>query len=516
MIRAALLAAGLLVGQAAQAATLTIGMQGDPTSLDPQFFNSTANDSYARDVYDHLVDTDATGAIIADLATRWRIVDATTWEFTLRPGVTFSDGTKLTADDVVFSMKRGCCIPNSPYSLGTYLRGKTFTAIDAETVRVTTTAPAPTMLEDLARIAIVSAKSGDRSTAEYNAGHGSPGTGPYRLVDRVPGDRVVLEARTDWWGGKPAWDKVLLRAIPSDGPRVAGLLTGELDLIDAVPPTDAARIANTASTRLDKSASNRMVHLRMDIIRDQTPDVRAADGSALLDNPLRKLAVRQALSQSISRQALVDRIMDGLAVPASQFAAPGTPEYNPDLQVLPYDPAAAKAKLAAAGYPNGFRMILHGPNDRLVNDAKIVEAVAQMFSRIGVHTDVDTVPSSVFFPRTLRNDYSIYLTSWGLYDLVNTVRANLHTPDTAHGYGVANATNYANPAIDKLTEEAIVTVDASKRRDLLQQAIRLGVDDVALIPLFNLVNVWGTRKGLSYLPRSDGTTVAESVSRTGP
>jgi peptide/nickel transport system substrate-binding protein len=490
---------------------LRVGLSAEPTTLDPQFFNSTANDSLSRHVYERLVDTDDAGRIVPGVAESWRLVDELTWEFRLRSGVVFHDGSPLMPEDVVFSMERGCCLPNSPFSLGTYIRGKTFSRADDRTVRVVTDVPTPTMLEDMSRVSIVGRSPGPRSTADYNAGNGHPGTGPYRVTERTPGSQIVLEASPGWWGGQAAWPRVLLRVLASDSSRLATLLAGEVDVIDAVPPSDVVRVSGSSATAISQAPSNRMVHLRLDSTRQQSPFVRANDGSALPDNPLRNVEVRRALWQAIDRQAIVARVMDGLAIPATQFAAEGQPDFAPGVSPMPYDPQAARARLRAAGYPEGFTMVLHSPNDRLVNDARVALTVAQMFTRVGVRTTVEAMPSSTFFPRANRAEFSVILTSWGLYDMVTTARANLHTPNLTKGMGVSNSLGYSDPTIDHLIGEAMTTIDEGRRRTILQEVTKRGMEDVALIPIHHQVNVWGTRRGLRYQGRSDGTTVAQGV-----
>ncbi len=512
---ALLLAAGALAAVPVAAETLRIGLSFEPTARDPHFHPTTANESLALHVYDRLLVTDELENLRPGLAESWRIIDPLTWEFTLRHGVTFHDGTPLTAEDVVFSAARACCVPNQPFSLGTYIRGKTFTRIDDHTLRVTTTTPAATMLSDLSRFSIVSRRSGERSTAEYNAGQGSPGTGPYRVVGYVPGDRITLEANPGWWAGPPRWERVVIRPITSGASRLAGLLAGELDLIDAVPPADVARLRASGATAVSQGVSNRLIYLHMDSFRtDATPFARAADGSALSENPLRQREVRRALSRAINRAAIVERVMDGLAVPTGQFVAEGMFGYDPGLAPEPFDPEGARALLAAAGYPHGFRITLHAPNNRLVNDEKVAQSIAQMLTRAGVRTEVEAMPSTMFFSRAGRYEFSLFLSGWGTIDLANaTLRSLLAAPDRERGLGSSNRGRYSNPEIDALVQEANRTVDPDQRAAILRRATAIAVEDAAIIPLYHQVNAWGTRRGLAYRARSDENTLAESAVR---
>jgi peptide/nickel transport system substrate-binding protein len=194
--------------------------------------------------------------------------------------------------------------------------------------------------------------------------------------------------------------------------------------------------------------------------------------------------------------------MEGAAVPAGQFLPPGTYSYVPDLGPPRYDPARAKTLLAAAGYPNGLRITLHGPNDRYVNDAKIIQAVGQMWERIGVHTEVDALPWSSYVGRANKQDFSAFLFGWGTgtAEASDPLIAQIATWDPAKGWGASNRGRYANPAIDTLIAQALGTADDAAREKVLIQAEKMAFDDVAIIPLHIQKNIWATSAKLTYVP----------------
>src|SRR5471032_3300516 len=204
-----------LASAGAFAADLRIGVASEVTTLDPHFFHLTSNTEIHKGIYSGLVTQDADMKVVPDLAVSWRTIDDTHWEFKLRPGVSFHDGTPLTADDVVFTYERARGVPNSPGSFLQYLKHVTKTvAADPLTVVVETVGPDPILLNELQNVWIVSRKNGTgATTADYNSRKAAIGTGPYRLAEWVPGDHITLARFEGYYGPKPDWDKVTYRAI---------------------------------------------------------------------------------------------------------------------------------------------------------------------------------------------------------------------------------------------------------------------------------------------------------------
>jgi peptide/nickel transport system substrate-binding protein len=226
----------LLGGQTA-AADLRIGVLSEVTTLDPHYFQLTSNIDIDRLVYSTLVTHDIESKVNPDLAISWRMLDGLHWEFKLREGVTWQDGSPLTADDVVFTVQRAHTVQPSPSgSILQYLKHiVTVTAVDDRTVVIETDLPDPILLNELTKVWIVSRKNGSNAvTADYNATKAAIGTGPYRVIEWVPGDRMTLARYDGYFGPKPDWERVIYRPIPGDAVRVAALLSGDLDLISSV------------------------------------------------------------------------------------------------------------------------------------------------------------------------------------------------------------------------------------------------------------------------------------------
>ena len=513
--------AGQALAAGHEKAELVVGLASEPSSVDPHYHNLSPNNGVARQIFEALIRTDDKIRLHPGLATSWKPIDDTTWEFKLRQGVKFHDGSPFTADDVVFTLERAGNVPNSPSSFGIFTKGKTVKKIDDFTVHISTEKPFPLMANDLAGVTIVSKKNGEgATTADYNSGKVTIGTGPFKFGEYVPGDRIVLVRNDDYWGEKPQWSKVTLKPSKSGPSRVAALLAGDVDFIEFVPTADLARIEKDENLAVSRSVSSRVIYLHLDHDRDNSPFVKAKDGGDIA-NPLKKLKVRQALSMAINRPAIVERVMEGVAIPAGQLLPDGFFATSPNLPVVKYDPKGAKAMLAEAGYPDGFQLTLHGPNDRYVNDAKIAEAIGQMLSAIGVKTSVETMPRSVYFSRASRGgpnktpEFSFILVGWGSGsgEPLSPLRSLLHTYDKERGFGPSNRGRYSNAKVDEIIEKGLATVDEEARKALIIQATDMAIGDVGIIPLHYQVNVWAGKKGLVYKARADELTLTQDIVR---
>ena len=507
---AAVLPRGL---HAADPPALRIGMAAPNTTMDPHQFSNAPNNAVASHIFDALVTNDATSRSTPGLAVSWRVLDDTHWEFALRADATFSDGTPFTAADAIASLRRATELPGVG-SFRTYTRTiRAMQAPDPHTLRIETTGPDPLLPNSLSRIRIISARFKDAATSDFNAGPAAIGTGPFVLRQYVPGSRVVLARNDRWWGMQPPWAEVVLQIASDPGGRLASLLAGDLDIIEAVPAEGTPRVEADARFQLIRGLSSRLVYMGMDQARDVSPFVAGPDGKPLERNPLKDLRVRQALNLAINRQALVDRVMSGNAVAAGQFLPKGAPGTAPDIDPTSYDPNRAKALLAEAGYPQGFRLTLHGPNDRIINDSKIVQALAQMFTRVGVETRAEVMPWSMFANRTVRAEFSAFLQSWGVNtgETSNPLTAVLATYNVQAGTGVANDGRYSNPALDALLAQAMRTLDEAARNEVLAHASSLAFHDLAILPLHHELSVWAARKPLTYATRADQYTLAVGV-----
>lgn len=496
----------------ASAQEFKLAMSSPPTSLDPHFYNLFPNLNVSDHVFETLVTMDADSHVIPALAESWTLVNNLTWEFKLRKGVKFHDGSEMTAEDIAWSMDRPATIVGSPGKFDVYTKAIiNKKIIDANTIRFTTKEPYPLMLADLTSIYIVSKKATTGlSSDDFSSGKGMVGTGPYKYVKFQRDDRLELERNDGYWGKKPAWSKVTMRFIPNGSTRLAALLAGDVQAIENVPTPDLAKVRADPNIGLFTKVSHRVIYLFPDTKRDKSPFVTDKDGKAMDKNPMQDQRVRAALSMAINREAIRDRVMEGLSEPTNNLVPKTLFGYNPALKTVKYDPDGAKKLLAQAGYPNGFGLTLHTPNNRYVNDEKIAQTIAQMFSRIGVATKVEGLPMSVYSARGSKGEFSIGLLGWGAQtgEVSSPLRALLACDNPARGLGGVNWDKYCNPKMDELLIKALNTVDDKARLALLQEATAIAINDGGIIPLHQQVTTWAAKKGIAYIPRTDERTHA--------
>jgi peptide/nickel transport system substrate-binding protein len=226
------------------------------------------------------------------------------------------------------------------------------------------------------------------------------------LSSFVRGDSIVLERNPDYWGDEPAWDEIVLRPITNPGARVAALLAGDVDMIENPPTQDIERIEGSGF-KVSSGLSNRVIYIALDQGDAPTPGISGDE------NPLQDAKVREALAKAINREAIRDRIMLGYSEPAGELLPPPMFGTNADREAIPFDEAAARDLLAEAGYEDGFQITLGTPNDRYINDGQIAQAVAQMWSRVGVQTEVDAKTFSAFISDRNAFSFSAFLAGWG-------------------------------------------------------------------------------------------------------
>ena len=508
------LATALAQGAGAEG-LLRIGMAAPNTTLDPHLQSNAPNNAVASHIFDALVTNDAASRSTPGLAESWRLIDDTHWAFTLRRDARFSDGAPFTAEDAIASLRRATELPSTA-SFRTYTRSiKTMSAQGPNTLLIETNGPDPLLLNSISRIRMIAAKHAGAPTADFNSGAAAIGTSALILRENTPGSAIRLARHDGWWGPRLPWDEVVLRMVTDDGARLAALLSGDLDIIEALPSQSAGRVRQNQRFHVIRGISSRVTYLGFDFHRDVTPFATSADGRPLERNPFKDLRVRQALNLAINRQAIVERVMEGDAVAASQFLPKGQPGTSDRLDVPAYDPARARALLAEAGYPQGFRLTVHGPNDRYINDAKVVQAVAQMFTRIGIETRAEVMPWATYASRNPRGEFSLYFSAWGVNtgETSNPLKAIVATYDRSAGMGASNAGRYSNAEVDRLLQQGLSTMDDAQRNALLAEASRIAFEDVAIIPLHHEVSAWAARRGVTYETRNDQYTLAMGVGR---
>lgn len=494
----------------AHADDLTIGVRAGPDSIDPHWSTLGSQAESLRHIFDTLVGVDKDLQLQPAIATSWEPIDDDTWEFKIREGVKFHDGSDLTAEDVKFSIDR---IPQvtGPMSMTIYTKSvESVEVIDDYTVHVHTKGTAATLPNDFIRIFIVSSNIGTVGNEEFNAGTAAIGTGPYKFVSWEPKGDLVLVRNDEYWGEAPHWENVIRKEIPNDASRVAALQSGEVDLINYVPATDYAAMQN--DSRLDTFIADSVYILNITPnVKDTLPVKAKVNGVDIDENPFQDLRVREALDLAINRDILSDVVLEGLGKPANQLMPATFFGGSTDLPMREYDLERAKTLLAEAGYPNGFEVDFACTNNRLPGDAAVCEALSQMWARAGLTINANALNGTVFFPAQQAGEFSLWLSGWGTLtgEASYTYGSLVHTADPDLGLGAFNKSGYSNPEIDALLQEGARTLDDPARAALYKQVTELSMNDRVLIPTVIIQTVWAAQADtLTFEPRVDQETLA--------
>ena len=483
----------------ADAKTLRWASQGDALTLDPHSQNEGPTSAMNAHVYEPLISRDPSLAKVPALAVSWKPIEPDTWEFKLRPGVRFSDGTPFSAADVVFSYNRALA-PSSDFRA--YISSiKEVKAVDGLTVHIVTDGPNPILPDYTTSILIMSKVWSEKHNVtkpqsfkdkeETFAVRNAMGTGPYVVKQRDPDVKTVMEKNPTYWGAAnfPGYpDELVYTPIKEPATRVAALISGQVDFVLDAPLQDIARIKQTPGLKTEETAQVRTIFLGLDM---GSPELKYSDVKG--KNPFADPRVRQAMYQAIDINAIKAKVMRNFAAPAGLVTAPGVHGYTKELdQRLKYDVAAARKLMADAGYPTGFAVTLDCPNDRYNNDEQICQAVTGMLAQIGIKVDLQARSKTLHFPKLQKKDSSFYLLGWGVPTLdSHYVFTFLYqTNDAAKKVGGWNYTGYSNPRMDALTDSILKEIDPVKRDQMIAEAWALAVADMPYLPLHHQLIVW--------------------------
>jgi peptide/nickel transport system substrate-binding protein len=504
----------------ADAATLRWANRGDPQTTDPHSQNEGLTNNLNQLVYEFLVGRDKKLNLEPQLAVSWEQIDPVTWRFKLRPGVKFHDGTPFTADDVVFSFQRAA---EKTSQLRVYSNAAGVPKrIDDLTVEFKNEAPNPIELEHIATINIMSKTWCEKNKAtkpqdftnkeDMITAHQANGTGAYMLKSREPDIKTVLTKNPNWWGIKEGKfegnvDEVIFTPIGSDATRLAALVSGEIDLINDPPVQDVPRLKQNPDVKVLEGVENRVVFIGMDQSRDEL-----LYSSVKGKNPFKDKRVRQALYQAIDIETLRTTTMRGLSKTTGAMLPAPLPWIVEPEKRFPFDRAQAKQLLADAGYANGFEVTLDCPNNRYVNDEKICQALAAMWSQIGVRTNVTAMPRANYFPKLEKRDTSLYMLGWGgaAIDPIFILQPVLHSSNKK-GDGDYNYGEYSNAKLDALIDQIKTEIDVEKRRKLINEALMIQHDELLHLPLHRQVIPWASRSTVTAVHLANNNVIPNWV-----
>ncbi|MBI3997689.1 MAG: ABC transporter substrate-binding protein [Armatimonadetes bacterium] len=479
--------------------------------MDPVLTAISTTGSIQAHMLEPLVDNDADGKLIPVLATSWRLLDNLTWEFKLRSGVRFHNGEPFNAEAAKFSIERAQQHPRSLQKV--YVsQVKEVRVIDDLTLRIITTDPAPDLVANISSVQMLPPRYA-REAGDDGLGRRPVGTGPYKFVEWVRDERVVVELYPGYWGSKPQAPRVTIRPIPEGATRVASLLAGEVDVIESPPIPDIPRIARTKGFKVLRRQGPRLIFVAMDLHRDRGGRHPAASPGLPegAPNPFKDVRVRQAIYHAINSKEIVEQVMGGAAAPAEQILPPFMYGYHPKVRRPIYDPSRAKRLLAEAGYPNGFTVRLDVPTDRYVNDREVGLALTGMLGRVGLNVTLNGMPRAIYFPRMRVFDTSFQMSGW--LTLISSINwtAMLGCVDPKTGYGRANYGRYCSPELNRLIDIMNTEMDEKKRLEVFYKAAEYTRQDVGKIPLYFEELIRGAKEGISMPVRVDEHVRAQEI-----
>lgn len=431
------------------------------------------------------------------LAKSWERIDENTMRFTLREGVTFHSGNKLTTEDVKFTFER---LKRSPDFKAIFKPFSELKVIDDMTFELITSEPYPLVLNaatyifpmDKAFYTGTDENGNDKGEiskqgSTYASRHQS-GTGPFQVTGRQQGVKVEFERFDDYWDENSPGNvgKVVLTPIKENNTRVSALLSGGVDFIAPVPPTDLERIKNDSKTSLVTMSGTRIIlfHLNQKSFE-----------------PFQDVRVRQAIAYAVNQEGIAAKIMKGFATPAAQLSPAGYQGHNDSLEKR-FDVDKAKALMKEAGYEDGFTITMMAPNNRYVNDDKIAQAVAAMLARINIKVDLKTLPKAQYWPEFDNRAADMMMIGWhaDTEDSANFFEFLTMCPNAETGTGQYNASNYCNPETDAMVDKANVETDLDKRAAMLQEVEKRLYDDAAFVPLHWQDLAWASKKNVKAEP----------------
>ncbi|MEM8796831.1 MAG: ABC transporter substrate-binding protein [Pseudomonadota bacterium] len=513
LLTAILLFLGTAIAQAA-AEHLKVGLAALATSVDPHFHRAGYNFDLRENVSDALVyNNGVTGEIEPRLALSWAQTSETTVVLQLNPKAVFPTGDVLTSDDVIYSLCRVRNVPNSPGLFTSFIKTvEAVTALGDHEIEIETAAPDPILLRNLSQIGIVENPT-DRTlsfdkqtcgnndwlkTTAINKGTIAPGIGPYQVEKFTPDVEIILTRNESYYGPRPHFAKVTLKALPDNSARIAALLGGSVDVINQLPVNGADVLIDRGGFQIVTVPSTVLIFLLADQYQEPSPKISRTGGK----NPFKDRRVRRALNLAIDRLKLAEIVMGGFANPAHQIVVDGIQGFDPDIESYPFDVQQARDLLAEAGYADGFKLTLSAPSDRYVNGPLVAQAVVGMLTKIGLDVELETFPKSIYFSQASKYEYSLYLagaavdTGEGSSILLNIAGSR----DLERGSGGANRGRYSSAVFDDLISEALSTLDDTEREALLKAASRTARDDESHVPLYHELGVWAVREGIYFEP----------------
>ncbi|WP_112324369.1 ABC transporter substrate-binding protein [Oceanibium sediminis] len=484
---AALLSTMALGAGAAYAETVNIAQNFDPQTLWPNGTTASDNLNAGSAIVESLFwQNPASGEIEPLLATVVEMVSDTEALLTLREGVSFTNGEPMNADAVVHSIEIFMDEEQTPAYARVSDLFESVEKVDDLTVRITLSDTFPAFMLALSQISVVPPSHWNEVGLEAY-GQQPIGTGPFVFESWTRDDRLVMSANADYWGDAPdGITELVWRPVPEDAARLAGLQTGEFQIVKDLPVSSIPTLENDDSVSLITVPSYRIYQIGL-ASQEQH------------ESPLQDVAVRQALNYAVDSQLIIDALFFGRAIPLNgQVLREPQPGYNPDLGDYGYDPERARAMLAEAGYPDGFEIDFKCPSGRYAQDREVCEAVAGMLAEVGVTANLIMLEPGEFL-RQLRTMELAPMYFVGL------------APQDDPGFQASQYLSewryspIANEEMDELILAGATEADPESRAQIYRDLMALMHEQAPIIFLYGGVDIYGTDARITGLePRGDG------------
>ena len=511
---------GLMLGasvSAASAETFKWAGSTDPQTMDPHAVNSAPVLGFLNNIYEGLVRRGKDMKIEPALAESWEPLGSDGWRFHLREGVTYQDGSAFTAEDVMFSYQRAS---SEEADVRSWFSPVSEVIVqDDFTIDFMTKNANPLFPDSIANFMMMDkgwteSNGAERPAkdAENFATRNANGTGAFALASRDPGVRTTLKPFAGWWDDLESnITEAVFTPIGEASTGMAALLSGEIDFIAPIPLQDVPRLKQTAGFKVHEGVEARVLMFGFGHEADALKYSDETTGK----NPFHDVRVRRAIYQAIDVDALTSKVMRGTAEPVSQLVSKEMKGFSTGLAArLAFDPAASKALLAEAGYPNGFSFGLMCPNDRYINDEAICRAAASMLAKIGVDAKLTTMPVRTYWPELREDNFDMYLLGWspGTFDAEHPLRFLASTPNKEKKLGSWNFGGFSSARVDELLPMIQTEIDDTKRQGMVDEAHKILQDEVAYVPMYVEPLIWATKDNITLTQRTDNFFILRWVS----
>jgi peptide/nickel transport system substrate-binding protein len=468
---------------------VVIAQGADATTLDPQKQSDTDTGNVCMSIFDTLLMRDANMEIQPALATGYERISATEWELYLRRDVTFHNGEPFNAEAVKFTFDRVKDPATKALAASYFSTISQCIVVDPYTVRFITDTADPIFLARMTNLFIIPPNYIKEKGDDYFS-RNPVGTGPFRFVQWIRDDRVVVEANENYWRGKPAVDRVIWKAVPEMATRIAGLQSGEIDVVQAIPADQVGvlQLSPNVSIITTPSAQLQMVNFNISVPPGDNKDFRLAVAHAIDPTPI------------------VAGLLEGYATVIDAPISGVIPNAPTSVKRLAYDPAKAKEYLAKAGYPNGITVDMVCQNGKYPMDKEIAQVIAQQLAQVGIRVNLKPTEFGQFQTLVKGQTISPLYVSGG-----NNVWFDADPQITAF-YGTGGAlSTYSNPALDELIVKARTSIDPDERVSIYETAYTMVRDEAAGIGLFSYTMVSAINSKLNWTPRPDARIMAFDI-----